>query len=531
MSFSNELFKLIEFNFYRIDLIKKFLSDSNENLNLYNVSNKTPLHIAVTKSIKIVTLLLEKDNINPNLPDGNGNTPLHIAVAKNLYNIVEMLIEDGRVDLNAKNNMQKTALHIAVEKGNYLIVELLIKSRVNINILDSDSNTPLRIAVIKANNNILKLLLSQPNFKLNSNTKKENICHLAAVYGNGKTIRILVKRFEEHLSNNWSELNISHISPISLAIMHSNRETFTEMIKIEEALKVKNKMKINFVHVAAINCNRKMMKLVLSTEEGYNLIESRDIKGSTPLMKAIINKNNDAVEVLLEKGANVSSSNCLGTNVLHYVAAMGDYLVIDTFFKLRKELNFNVEDSKGRTPLHLAFIQKKTKNIEKIIKYVGLNFNPKKIVDSILENSYEKGAEILMSKGVNLNQNYNKYLFKAIEEDNLELAKTANHFRIDINSKNSEGKTPIYLATETLKLDMIEFLLKNGADPNIRCCNGETPLFLLHRKFNLNVMKLLVNITNLNLKNGNGLKVSEITDQKDSSYFLRYLTNLKNKIT
>ncbi|MBT5828036.1 MAG: ankyrin repeat domain-containing protein [Alphaproteobacteria bacterium] len=37
----------------------------------------------------------------------------------------------------------------------------------------------------------------------------------------------------------------------------------------------------------------------------------------------------------------------------------------------------------------------------------------------------------------------------------------------DINQRNKEGKTALYIATETNNLDLLIFLLKNKADPNI----------------------------------------------------------------
>lgn len=47
---------------------------------------------------------------------------------------------------------------------------------------------------------------------------------------------------------------------------------------------------------------------------------------------------------------------------------------------------------------------------------------------------------------------------------------------IDINHGNSDGDTPLKIATIIGRLDVVEFILKSRGDSDVMDCNGNTPL-------------------------------------------------------
>jgi ankyrin repeat protein len=50
--------------------------------------------------------------------------------------------------------------------------------------------------------------------------------------------------------------------------------------------------------------------------------------------------------------------------------------------------------------------------------------------------------------------------------------------KADVNARNDNGDTPLHLAAEFGRKEVVEFLLTNKADVNARDNNGETPLQL-----------------------------------------------------
>ncbi len=69
---------------------------------------------------------------------------------------------------------------------------------------------------------------------------------------------------------------------------------------------------------------------------------------------------------------------------------------------------------------------------------------------------------------------YQKSRFEVAFEDSIKILLENND---DINRKNDEGFTPLYVATVQLYVDAVKILLENGADPNISIdLRGFTPL-------------------------------------------------------
>ena len=71
----------------------------------------------------------------------------------------------------------------------------------------------------------------------------------------------------------------------------------------------------------------------------------------------------------------------------------------------------------------------------------------------------------------------NKKLIRKCWEDNIEdelprLLKAG----FDINFKNDDGETCLYIATNSGNMDGVRILLENGADPDIKTEYGDSPL-------------------------------------------------------
>ena len=105
------------------------------------------MYLAVhTQNLEIVSILIDfKANVN--LPQIDNETPLHVAVKKNNSELVDLLLENG-ADTNVKTsgNLQ-TALHYAfINNVNSSIIISLINYGGIVDCLDSHGNKPFNYA-------------------------------------------------------------------------------------------------------------------------------------------------------------------------------------------------------------------------------------------------------------------------------------------------------------------------------------------------------------------------------------------------
>ena len=116
----------------------------NEDINVTNSYNESPLYdAAMHGKYEMVKLLLE-NGANPNLNTGNG-TALHKAIEYNYIEIVKLLIK-YKADINLIDDEDYTPLHRAVEARRKEIVFLLIKNNANLDTRNEDEENILHAA-------------------------------------------------------------------------------------------------------------------------------------------------------------------------------------------------------------------------------------------------------------------------------------------------------------------------------------------------------------------------------------------------
>lgn len=102
----------------------------------------------------------------------------------------------------------------------------------------------------------------------------------------------------------------------------------------------------------------------------------------------------------------------------------------------------------------------------------------------------DSGADVNAKLGI---RNYT-FLHIAAENDDIEFAKLLIAKGADVNVKMDNGNTPLYMATyegDTEPIEMVELLLKHGADPNSNSKLG-TPLLNACKYSYYEVVKVLV---------------------------------------
>ena len=175
-------------------------------------------------------------------------------------------------------------------------------------------------------------------------------------------------------------------------------------------------------------------------------ISSLQNDGSFPLHAASLNGRDEMVAVLLSNGANINQSNNKGSSPLHHAAAKDNVAVVAAL--LSNGADVNQVDYDWDTAIDVA------KNQE--IKDMLIAHTTKKLQ----EEELEPGQAV--PKLVDESQ-----WFRAAKKGELAVIQQGINDKIDVNCKDSKGRTAVCWAASEGRLQLVEYLTTQHADLSI----------------------------------------------------------------
>ena len=218
------------------------------------------------------------------------------------------------------------------------------------------------------------------------------------------------------------------------------------------------------LHLAAQEGDVPGLKSLLTPDTNINC---RDFSGKTPLHFLVTSRRCtlEAVDLLIERGADVAACDTDNETPLHVAAMMGHKEVVD--FLIQRGSDVAARNKYNKTPLHLAAM-----------------IGHKEVVDLLIQ----RGAD------VEARNKYNKTpLHLAADEGHKEVVDFLIQRGADVAACDKLYKqTPLHLAADEGHKEVVDLLIQRGADVAARDKYNRTPLHAAVRKGHKEVVDLLI---------------------------------------
>jgi ankyrin repeat protein len=445
-----------------------------------------------------------------NEKDAEGNTALHAAAKVGDADLITyLLIKDA--DSTLKNDDGDTPLLVAMKNSKYAAAHVLAETGTSLYIADADGKTPLDLtAEYNTDEWYDAIITSKTGTLVDSNGQtmvhyfvKQQLAEavnkciqkkipLSVEDNNGKTPLALA------LANAKDEKNVTIAASLIMAKCEPLRGIFSYF---EDAVLTRN-MSLRFddnqtpLHIAASQGQSGIVKYLLANGASTT---AQDNTGSTPLHEAVRYGQTDIVKILLNSGAKVNARDSLGKTPLLLIIPKESQAAIYTVLLMRKA-DANAKDLYGDTPLHIATMDSVDVRILQKLVDAGADINERNkggVTPLALAVEHNLKDHILFyaNLGADINaedKQHDTPLTRSFAQnlDSLKMLVNKNN----ITSRDSAGNTPLHLAIAyKANMDYIRYLLECGADIDARNSNGDSVLYLAVQNNAREIGEILIN--------------------------------------
>ncbi|MEC8882435.1 MAG: ankyrin repeat domain-containing protein [Pseudomonadota bacterium] len=430
--------------------------------NIANKEGKTALMFAVESNQSLAIKSLLEGGADPNIANKEGKTALMIAVELGDKWDVELLIDKG-ADLNMTDKQGKNLMMYAVESGKMEIVELFLKKGSNLKMTDKQGKNSMMYAVESGKNEIVKLFREKDKTLLNTSLR-------LAVSSNEPKLD-MVEKLLKFGANTEDEDQQGH-NALDLACSKLRNNTESQLEPPSKVLATKWKIILAILDKGVrLTENGDLLSVVCSTpmladpreviqkiiENGSYDPNAKNKEGVTPLMSAISNTGKveniegfcdgtDLAKYIIEEvpaSIDLDTPDSNGRTALMAAVLNKNQKAIQML--LDKCVDLNIADKEGKTPLRVA-----------------VESNNVVAINSLLEGGADPNIADTEGKTP---------LWVAVDSENQEVINLLLARDADPNIGDKEGKTPLMVAVSDIPSDesetLISSLLSRGANPSL----------------------------------------------------------------
>lgn len=199
---------------------------------------------------------------------------------------------------------------------------------------------------------------------------------------------------------------------------------------------------------------------------------SPDQSNSTPLHLAASHGSVDCVQVLLSAGHPTVVTDANGCSPLHLACSERHMMVVDVLAQIG---HIDEYDSTGASPLMVCVGKGMEDAIKTLLKFgaraTHRDFTGRSCLHALLQLSHTNAEQLALQKNIAM------MLIK---------------HGIDMNSRDTLGRTPCHLASEKGNIDMLKLLIDHGGDVSVVDSSGKTCMAQLNREHFQVVTNILI---------------------------------------
>lgn len=490
-------------NARRLDMIALLVSKGAE-VDIKGSAGYTRLHMACLKREKDIAAFLVSRGANVNTKNNWGWMPLHNAIGNDDREVVELLIANG-ADVNMGDWMA-TPLTASINAGHAEITKLLIAKGADVNAKDRSGRTPLGIALDKGQREIADLLrqhgAKEEKSAGQSNAQPAKTLHQAAADGDLEQVRKLIAQ--------GADANATEGERTWTPLLAAATKGHAEIVKflLESGAKVNAADSYGYtpLYYAIWSDDKETIKALVVGGADVNKRPANRVD-YPPLVYAIWQGKKDNVEILLDAGADINTKDDAGNTTLFWAAFFSQRDVLDLILTrgnwpdtiylaackgdlervktlVENGTDVNAKDEFGCTSLHWASLAY-SPAVAEFLLAKGAEIDAKHHrwgLTPLMHAHALPVVELLVSKGADvhaaLEPSGRTKLHMACLAGDRDIAEFLIRKGANVNLKTNSGATPLSQAASAGHADVIELLIGKGADVNVPDARGRTPLAL-----------------------------------------------------
>ncbi|EPS39642.1 hypothetical protein H072_6585 [Dactylellina haptotyla CBS 200.50] len=411
---------------------------------------------------------------------------LHVASAIGFAELVTALIKNGHeAERDTRDSLENTPLHLAAYFGRPNIAEVLLNSGAKVDDGQEEGDqTPLAMAAFKGHCRVMIKLL---NRGANPNALAEGrpVINEAIVSGNLEAVRLLV----EHgaLLTHDDDDDDNH-PPLALSALLSDLTMFTYLLEAC-ADKIPHK-EYNKAFISSASAGRlEVTKRLLKFKHNQDTFQAA-------LSAAAYEENWEILLLILE------SCEGLDCDEIFQQIAVGSEQQDRLLSAIWKHTKCGISQNTLDVSLYEAVDKEKETTVKLLLEDFNANANATgaEYGNALTAAAYDGTLEIikmLLDHGADVNSSDGWALQIAAGQGHRAVVELLIERGANVNACIDEDKfllgTALQSACEAGQVDITDFLLKKGADPNIGGGPETCPIIAACRKGEAEILELLIN--------------------------------------
>lgn len=450
-------------------------------------SSKTDLFYAARSgNLELAEKVLTGSRVN-NRDPLCGHAALHVAASSGNTEIVSRLLV-RKANPNAQNFFGDVALHVVLPSTPE-IIELLLKHKASVSIQGADKKTPLHMACRSGAGRSVQLLIIAKADPSQGDKFDDTPVHEASRQGCTDIVFDLIRNYGARVD----AINKSSKTPLHVAAHWGHLDVVRTLLQIDASLQRDNRGD-SALHAAAVCGHHAIVEeLLVRRAPPHN-----NALGQTPLLCACMRGHAFVVESLLRMKSRMEESDGNGNSAYHLAAASGHVSVFDVVQKLQIPVG-QIQNTAGQTAVHSASSAGRTAVLQRLVA-LGMHVNVTDETGStpmhmavLLDDAHEIIPTLISVKAIveTLNTDGRSPLAVASEKNKIITAEILLRMSANVASMSKACMSPLHYAAENGNQRLVELLLRWAASVNVSSSQGETPLEIAKKRGDADVVRLL----------------------------------------